>query len=121
MFVKCCDPCQRNNTHKLEKCPHQMKSIKVPNEVWSQIGQYNCILLKLIGNTFVSILLRHKKKWFEKNVVLQTVVLICVSGVDLVGLLCKVNGKKYIVTAICYSSKYVEAKAIGSKNATENC
>ena len=46
-------------------------------------------------------------------------VLICVSGIDLIGPLCEVNGKKYIVTSICYFSKYVEAKAIGSKNTTE--
>ena len=48
MFIKYCDPCQRNNTCKLEKYPYQMKSIKVPNKVWSQIGQYNYILLELI-------------------------------------------------------------------------
>ena len=40
-------------------------------------------------------------------------------GIDLVGPLHEVNGKKYIATAICYFSKYVEAQAIGSKNATE--
>ena len=34
-------------------------------------------------------------------------------------LLHEVNRKKYIVTAICYFSKYVKAKAIGSKNVTE--
>ena len=39
--------------------------------------------------------------------------------VDLVGPLCEVNHKKYIVTDICYFSKYIEAQAIGSKNVTE--
>ena len=40
-------------------------------------------------------------------------------GIDLVGPLQEINGKKYIVMAICYFSKYVEAKAIGSKNTTD--
>ena len=38
LFIKYCEPCQRNNTHKLKKCPHQMKSIKIKQEVWTQIG-----------------------------------------------------------------------------------
>ena len=41
------------------------------------------------------------------------------TGIDLVGLLREYDGKKYIVTAICYFSKYVEAKPISSKSAEE--
>ena len=40
MFIKYCEPCQRNNTQKLDKCPHEMKPIKVPNEVMAQIGKW---------------------------------------------------------------------------------
>ena len=40
-------------------------------------------------------------------------------GIDLVDPLQETNGKKYIVMAICYFSKYVGAKAIESKNVTE--
>ena len=46
-------------------------------------------------------------------------IIFVISGIDLIGPLPEINGKKYIVTAICYFSKYVEAKAIESKSATE--
>ena len=29
MFIKYCESCQRVNTWKMEKCPHEMKPIKV--------------------------------------------------------------------------------------------
>ena len=41
------------------------------------------------------------------------------TGIDLVGPLRECDGKKYIFTAICYFSKYVEAKPISSKSAEE--
>ena len=40
MFIKYCEPCQHNNTRKLEKCPHGMQSIKIENKVWSQVGMH---------------------------------------------------------------------------------
>ena len=41
------------------------------------------------------------------------------TGIDLVGPLREYDGKKYIFTAICYFSKYVEVKPISSKSAEE--
>ena len=41
------------------------------------------------------------------------------TGIDLVGPLIEYDGKKYIVTVICYFSKYVEVKPISSKSAEE--
>ena len=38
MFIKYCEPCQKNNTCKLEKCPHEMQLIAVPKQSWAQIG-----------------------------------------------------------------------------------
>ena len=32
-----CGPCQMYNAKKLDKCPHEMQSVKVPKEAWSQI------------------------------------------------------------------------------------
>ena len=43
MYIKYCEPCQMQNTHKLEKCPHLLKSIPVLAKCWSKIG------LDLIG------------------------------------------------------------------------
>ena len=40
-------------------------------------------------------------------------------GVDLIGLLKEYQGLKYIVTAVCYFTKYVEAKAIPAKTGEE--
>ena len=36
-------------------------------------------------------------------------------GIDLVGLLKECNGNKYIATAVCYFTKFVEAKPIPDK------
>ena len=35
-----------NNRKKLDKCPHEMQSIKVPNEAWKQISElhYNIVM-----------------------------------------------------------------------------
>ena len=38
MYIKYCEPCQMQNTHKLEKCPHLLKSIPVLAKCWSKIG-----------------------------------------------------------------------------------
>ena len=38
MYIKYCDPCQMQNTHKLEKCPHIMKPISVPQKCFGQVG-----------------------------------------------------------------------------------
>ena len=40
---KYCDPCQMQNMHKLEKCPHILQSIPAPQKCFGQIG------LDLIG------------------------------------------------------------------------
>ena len=40
-------------------------------------------------------------------------------GVDLIGPLKEYDGKKYIATAVCYFTKFVEAKAISNKTAEE--
>ena len=39
MMIKYCEPCQCNNTRKLDKCPHQMIPIKIEGKSWSQIGK----------------------------------------------------------------------------------
>ena len=39
MYIKYCEPCQCNNTRKLEKCPHVMVPIKIKGKPWSQIGK----------------------------------------------------------------------------------
>ena len=46
MFIKYCEPCQKNNTRKLDKCPHKMKSIKIEEEVWTQIGECTIAILQ---------------------------------------------------------------------------
>ena len=38
MYIKYCEPCQMQNSHKLEKCPHLLHSIPVPAKCWAQIG-----------------------------------------------------------------------------------
>ena len=43
MYIKYCDPCQKQNTHKLEKCAHILKPISVPQKCFSKVG------LDLIG------------------------------------------------------------------------
>ena len=43
----------------------------------------------------------------------------CFSGIDLVGPLRENNGMKYIVTSVCYFTKWVEAKAIPNKTGLE--
>ena len=43
MFIKHCEPCQMQNAHKLEKCPHSLKSNPVLAKCWSKI------VLDLIG------------------------------------------------------------------------
>ena len=43
MYIKYCEPCQMQNTYKLEKCSHVLKSILVPAKCWSKIS------LDLIG------------------------------------------------------------------------
>ena len=43
MYIKYCDPCKKQNTHKLEKCAHILKPISVPQKCFSKVG------LDLIG------------------------------------------------------------------------
>ena len=43
MYIKYCDPCQKQNTHKLEKCAHVLKPISIPQKCFSKFG------LDLIG------------------------------------------------------------------------
>ena len=38
MLMKNCEPCQLQNTHKLEKCGHQLQLIKIEPRGWAQIG-----------------------------------------------------------------------------------
>ena len=40
-------------------------------------------------------------------------------GVDLIGPLKEYDGKEYIATAVCYFTKFVEARAISNKMAEE--
>ena len=40
MFIKYCEPCQCNNTRKLENCPREMQLIKIKKKVWLQIGMH---------------------------------------------------------------------------------
>ena len=42
-----------------------------------------------------------------------------IPGVDLIGPLKEYDGKKYIATAVCYFTKFVEAKAISNKTGDE--
>ena len=41
------------------------------------------------------------------------------AGVDLIGPLKEYDGKEYIATAVCYFTKFMEAKAISNKTAEE--
>ena len=41
------------------------------------------------------------------------------TGIDLIGPLKEYDGKKYISTAVCYLTKFVEAKAIPNKTGEE--
>ena len=52
-----------------------------------------------------------KKSWH----LLSKSNLLYFVGIDLVGPLWECNGYKYIVTAVCYFSKYVKAKPITEK------
>ena len=38
MYIKYCEPCQLQNSHKIEKCPHVLHSVPVPAKCWAQIG-----------------------------------------------------------------------------------
>ena len=38
MYIKYCEPCQMQNSHKLEKCSHVLHSIPVPSKCWAQIS-----------------------------------------------------------------------------------
>ena len=38
MHIKYCEPCQMQNSHKLEKGAHVLHSIPVPAKCWVQIG-----------------------------------------------------------------------------------
>ena len=38
MYIKYCDPCQKQNTHKLEKCAHVLKPISIPQKCFSKVG-----------------------------------------------------------------------------------
>ena len=42
-----------------------------------------------------------------------------ITGIDVVGPLCELNGMKYIVTSVDYFSKFVEAKAILNQSGLE--
>ena len=46
-------------------------------------------------------------------------IVVNTSGVDLIGPLQEYEGNKYIATAVCYFTKFVEAKAIPNKTAHE--
>ena len=37
MYIEYCEPCQMQNSYKLEKCPHVFHSIPVPAKCWTQI------------------------------------------------------------------------------------
>ena len=96
------------NTKKLNKCPHEMVPVKVPQAAWKQIGRFllfwNMYMLR--WNKFIQIL-----KWF---------VNLCnfyfaIAGVDLIEPLKEYEGKQCIATAVCYFTKFVEAKATSSK------
>ena len=50
LFIKYCEPCQKNNTQKLDKCPHKMKSIKIEEEVWTQMDELTVAHLHVILN-----------------------------------------------------------------------
>ena len=43
MYIKYCNPCQKQKTHKLKKCAHVLKPISVPQKCFSKVG------LDLIG------------------------------------------------------------------------
>ena len=38
MYIKYCEPCQMQNSRKLQKCPHVLKSIPVPAKCFSKVG-----------------------------------------------------------------------------------
>ena len=48
LFIKYCKPCQKNNTQKIDKCGHEMKSIKIEQEVWTQIGEWSQAIIYLM-------------------------------------------------------------------------
>ena len=39
MHIKYCEPCQMHQVNKLDKFPHELQPIKIPNKIWSQIGK----------------------------------------------------------------------------------
>ena len=53
--------------------------------------------------------------WTTKLIVLQLTKCNCFVGIDLIGPLTECEGKRYIATAVCYFTKYIEAKAIPEK------
>ena len=55
---------------------------------------------------------------WQFNLILILFDCVCI-GIDLVGPLCECNGIKYIVTAVCYFMKFIEAKPIPEKTGHE--
>ena len=56
---------------------------------------------------------------FSFHLALVPLALTLFLGIDLIGPLPEADGKWYIATAVCYFTKWVEAKAIPDKNGVE--
>ena len=116
MYIKYCEPCQMNNYKKIGKCPREMQPVKVPCEVWKQIGKdIPSKLFKLFHN-FTYVVMKHYTIPLPP---IHTSRFVNTSGVDLIRPLKEYEGKKYIATAVCYFTKFLEAKAIPNKTVHE--
>ena len=60
MHIKYCEPCQMINTRKLDKCPHEMQPVKVPEAAWKQIGTLNINTLLITKWGMLNIIKYHQ-------------------------------------------------------------
>ena len=109
--IKYCEVCQLSTKKHVEKCPHKMHPVSVPQEIWCKIGKTRCNDMFWVWPSPPSFLAHIIWIFNTFTVVLFSLFV----GIDLVGPLRECNGYKYLVTAVNYFSKYVEAKLITEK------
>ena len=116
IYIKYSKPCQLNNTKKLFKCPHEMQPIQVSNKIWTQIVKiYDTKISKLSCDRLVIVYNHNVTPLQVQFTFIQSENYCFLTGVDLIGPLKEYKGLKYIATAVCYFSKFVETKAIPAK------
>ena len=93
-----------------------MQPIQVPNKIWTQIGKiYDTKISKFSCDRLVIVYNHNVTPLQVQFTFIQSKNYCFLTGVDLIGPLKEYEGLKCITTAVCYFSKFVEAKAIPAK------